>query len=341
MHWLSFFIGALIGWLVCWLIDYLFCRPRRIAAEQALRDQLQRCNEECTSLKAQLGSTQDLQARLSSSGAEMDTLKAQFAGTKDLQVRLDGANAELGTLKAQLAGMKDLQVRLDGANAELAAFKAKLSEAKEVQPTEAGDLQVQLQEAHAEIDGLKARLSEAQGLPAQVDGAQAELQALKAKLSHVEDLEGNLAFWQTRSSQQGLEIERLRTQLSSGARAALGGVVGACLATAAMGLPAAPATDAGIVAAPLTTAVPQPDDLILIEGIGPKINELLNKAGIVSFAQLAATSLQRLNQILDAAGPRFRLADPQTWPEQAALARDGKWEAFQALQGTLKAGRRD
>ncbi len=317
MHWLSFFIGALIGWLVCWLIDYLFCRPRRIAAEQALRDQLQRCNEECTSLKAQLGNTQDLRARLSSSGAEMDTLKAQFAGTKDLQVRLDGANAEL------------------------AAFKAKLSEAKEVQPTEAGDLQVQLQEAHAEIDGLKARLSEAQGLPAQVDGAQAELQALKAKLSHVEDLEGNLAFWQTRSSQQGLEIERLRTQLSSGARAALGGVVGACLATAAMGLPAAPATDAGIVAAPLTTAVPQPDDLILIEGIGPKINELLNKAGIVSFAQLAATSLQRLNQILDAAGPRFRLADPQTWPEQAALARDGKWEAFQALQGTLKAGRRD
>jgi hypothetical protein len=36
----------------------------------------------------------------------------------------------------------------------------------------------------------------------------------------------------------------------------------------------------------------------------------------------------------------LRLADPVAWREQAALAATGEWEALEALQGTLKGGRR-
>ena len=94
---------------------------------------------------------------------------------------------------------------------------------------------------------------------------------------------------------------------------------------------ATPPAPPGVIAAP--------DDLTAIEGIGPKIKALLNDAGITTFAQLAETSPDDLRSILRAAGRRFSLADPQTWPEQARLARDGDWDAFEALTRELKGGR--
>ncbi len=84
----------------------------------------------------------------------------------------------------------------------------------------------------------------------------------------------------------------------------------------------------------------KPDDLKRIEGIGPKIAELLNAAGITTFAQLAQTDVETLRQILVKAGRRFALASPETWPEQAALAAKGDWDALKRLQDSLKGGRR-
>ena len=59
------------------------------------------------------------------------------------------------------------------------------------------------------------------------------------------------------------------------------------------------------------------DDLTRVLGVGPKTAVLLNNAGITSFAQLAATPVEELQAILDEAGPRYRVIDPATWPEQA------------------------
>jgi large subunit ribosomal protein L21 len=82
------------------------------------------------------------------------------------------------------------------------------------------------------------------------------------------------------------------------------------------------------------------DDLERIEGIGPQIARLLTAAGIASFAQLAATSVERLREVLDAGGRKFGIADPGTWPEQAALAAKGDWDGFKALTDALVAGKR-
>ena len=84
-----------------------------------------------------------------------------------------------------------------------------------------------------------------------------------------------------------------------------------------------------------------PDDLKRIEGIGPKFSGVLQAAGILTYAQLAAATPGELDKILEAEDPRLsRLADPTSWPEQAALAAAGDWEALKALQDTLKGGRR-
>jgi large subunit ribosomal protein L21 len=82
----------------------------------------------------------------------------------------------------------------------------------------------------------------------------------------------------------------------------------------------------------------KPDDLAEIEGIGPRIRQVLNEAGVVTFSALAAMSEAELKSVLFAAG--VRLAFPETWAEQAALAAGGDWDGLRALQATLVRGRR-
>ncbi len=81
------------------------------------------------------------------------------------------------------------------------------------------------------------------------------------------------------------------------------------------------------------------DDLKKIEGVGPKISELLVGAGISTFAKLAETPADTIKGILDAAGSRYKMHDPTTWPDQASLAANGKWDELAKLQDELKGGR--
>ena len=81
------------------------------------------------------------------------------------------------------------------------------------------------------------------------------------------------------------------------------------------------------------------DDLKAVEGIGPKIESLLHDAGIKTWRALADTPVSRIQDILTAAGPRFALADPGTWPKQSELAADGEWDELNALQDALNAGK--
>ncbi len=79
----------------------------------------------------------------------------------------------------------------------------------------------------------------------------------------------------------------------------------------------------------------QADDLTKIEGIGPKIAEALNNAGIKTFADLAAAKDEDVQEIIKDI-PGNHKAD--TWNEQAALARDGKWDELKELQDKLDGG---
>ena len=81
------------------------------------------------------------------------------------------------------------------------------------------------------------------------------------------------------------------------------------------------------------------DKLTLIEGIGPKIAELLIADGIVTFADLAAAKVATIEATLEKAGPKFSMHKPTTWPEQAALAHDGKMDELKVLQDKLNGGK--
>ena len=88
-----------------------------------------------------------------------------------------------------------------------------------------------------------------------------------------------------------------------------------------------------------TVADVEPDDLRKIEGIGPKIAELMNGDGIMTFAQMAESPVERLQTILDSAGERYRVHNPASWPMQAGLAAEGKWDELDELQDRLDGGK--
>lgn len=81
------------------------------------------------------------------------------------------------------------------------------------------------------------------------------------------------------------------------------------------------------------------DDLTKIEGIGPKIETLLYDDRIFTFADLAAAPIDRLKRILRAGGERFQMHDPTSWPDQAKLAAEGRWDELKELQDILQGGR--
>lgn len=70
------------------------------------------------------------------------------------------------------------------------------------------------------------------------------------------------------------------------------------------------------------------DDLKVVEGIGPKIEQLLNDSGVQTWYDLSSADVDRLRGILSEAGARYRMHDPSTWPQQATLLARGDWEAF-------------
>lgn len=81
------------------------------------------------------------------------------------------------------------------------------------------------------------------------------------------------------------------------------------------------------------------DDFTVVEGIGPKINDLIHTAGINRYAELGRTKVEVIQKILDDAGPRYTLAKPGTWPAQADMAAENKWEALKAWQDELDGGK--
>ena len=81
------------------------------------------------------------------------------------------------------------------------------------------------------------------------------------------------------------------------------------------------------------------DDLTKIEGVGPKAAEVLHEAGITSFAKLAESKAEDIKEILEKSEGHFNAQDPTSWPEQAQLAADEKWDELKELQDKLIAGR--
>ncbi len=83
-------------------------------------------------------------------------------------------------------------------------------------------------------------------------------------------------------------------------------------------------------------ATSKADDLKKVEGIGPKIAETLNAAGITTFAELAKSTPEKIAEIIaEVRGNHVT----DTWPAQAKLAAESKWDELKKWQDELNGGK--
>lgn len=80
------------------------------------------------------------------------------------------------------------------------------------------------------------------------------------------------------------------------------------------------------------------DDLKKIEGVGPKAAEAMVAAGLDTFAKVAKAKPEAIATILSDASSNLAHLVTDTWPKQAKLAADGKWDELKELQDKLDGG---
>ena len=84
------------------------------------------------------------------------------------------------------------------------------------------------------------------------------------------------------------------------------------------------------------TETVEKDDLTKIEGIGPKIAETLIAGWVATYADLATKAPADIDEMIkDVAGSHVS----DTWPEQAKMAADGKWDELKKWQDELDGGK--
>lgn len=81
------------------------------------------------------------------------------------------------------------------------------------------------------------------------------------------------------------------------------------------------------------------NDLTVVEGIGPKIQQLFHNHDVKTWRALSECSVEKCQSVLDSGGERYKIHKPGTWPKQAQLAYEGKWKELLAWQDELDGGK--
>jgi predicted flap endonuclease-1-like 5' DNA nuclease len=311
-----------------------------------------------TKLGGEVESQRALNASLTANTGDLDSLKAKLT---DSQLDISRLNSQLNALKAELSGITRENDNINGLRNDIRDLSGKvgaltvenerLKNQPAAVPVDTGELdaakaalataetnsaahKARIAELETAISGLQASASSAAASGDAAASAAADAAAAKAKLSEANIEAANLRLRLEQAAADGSSIKAATESLAAENEALKAKI--ATLQAVADAMPTGFAT-ASPVASPVEPVVP--DDLKIIEGIGPKIEELYNAAGIFTFKQLIATPVEKLKELLVEAGPRFQMHDPTTWAEQARLADEGKMDELKALQDRLNAGK--
>ena len=227
-----------------------------------------------------------------------------------------GSSEELtttrGLLQTREAELKRLEADRVKHLEELATLRPKAAAHDELSTQLEGlrGASVPLSEHQTRVDELNSQVASLTGRVGELQGQAGDTPALQARIAELEGQAGQVSGLQARIA----ELEAAQASRDA----------------------ATPDVAEGARALGFAVAV---DDLTVVEGIGPKIAGLCHDAGIHTWRQLSQTPVSRLREILDAAGPRYQIHEPGTWPKQAALLADGHWEPFKSWTDQLKGGR--
>ncbi len=305
-----YLVGGLIGWLFSgWLARRLKHGepPEQKIVEKKIEVEKIVDNPEhlalLSTLKEENHQIGVLQARLKT----MEKIESEVI-EKVVEVEKIVDNPEhlslINQLKSENSQIVDLQARITSfENAEPNVIEKEVEKIVEVDNPEQLKRITDLEEENNQIAGLRSRITELENR---------EPETIEKTVEKI--VEKNI---EVDNPQHLLKIGELENEIEGWKRGP------------AINLPAA--RSAGI-------QIQREDDFTAIEGVGPKISELIHADGIHSFRQLSETDPATIQKILDKAGANFQMANPGTWPDQANLAAGNRWPALKALQDILDGG---
>lgn len=236
----------------------------------------------------------------------------------------------IGWLLRGLRGLRSAPVaEYDDASEEVAALRDRVA-ALEPLINEREKLRIQLEDCREMAAEAKATVTHAP-LPTRQPPTAAGLAALAADASVVADRDRLVALVGAHEATIGDLRARLWNQ-----EARLGELQGQLATHFADTAPPEPDLDEG---SRVLGEKVRFNDLTVVEGIGPKIADVLLAAGIKTWWQLHQTDVSVIADALAEAGPRFQVHDPVTWPQQGGMLARGEWQAFKTLTDQLQGGK--
>lgn len=133
------------------------------------------------------------------------------------------------------------------------------------------------------------------------------------------DNSAELQMWQDKNAKLQADLDVCNKKLSAVPKTDIASPLGASAST-----PLLVPFDAAAAKAIFGKNIKK-DDLKIIEGIGPKIEEMFKLSGIKTWKALSETSVASCQEVLDGGGDRYKVHDPSSWPMQAKMCYEGKW----------------
>ncbi|MEZ5080536.1 MAG: hypothetical protein R2878_07775 [Thermoleophilia bacterium] len=331
--------------------DEITALNARAADLEDVADDLQAARTRIVHLEGRTAEMDGLAEQLTAlegAAAEAEQLRGRVAELEPQAQRVEAMTAELEELRARSAELDVFRTRTVSLDREAVDLRSRITELEADDRVRLAPARAEaLQQAELERDALRRRVAELERAQEQVqrapadaerrlDEARRELAALNER--HREQLSMLAA---ARSEVDGLrqvvtELERVGSTASMDPAPSTARPAPFTGSGGGSGSGGGPDLDA---AREILGRRIKIDDLTVVEGIGPKIARLCGENGISTWRQLAAAPVTRLQGILDAAGPSYRMHTPATWPRQAELLAEGRWEAFRDLVGELRGGR--
>lgn len=138
-------------------------------------------------------------------------------------------------------------------------------------------------------------------------------------------------IWKDKNAKLTADLDACRAQVATSAVVAPSAKPTVATATAM-------AFNAGAAKAVIGKKIKQ-DDLKVVEGIGPKIEGLFHSFDIKTWKALSDVSVAKCQEVLNSGGDRYRIHDPSSWPMQAKMCYEGKWEDLKKWQDKHKHGK--
>ena len=340
--------------------------------KKSLQDHKKKLGSMNTDLKKKISGIEGLNAHIQQRDNSITKFKEYIAGLeKKLKDSIEQARAKIieleKSIEAKDGSITQIKVDLDGMEKkyEASTFRAEGAE------TRIGELEVSIQEKDGSISNLKDDLAvleeknqnettravnaekaieELQGAIEQKDGSIVKLEddnaGLEAKLNdftvRAEETKKRIAELKGVVKEKDNSLKLLKKDLSSLDKENKGSIARADKAENIIVELEKTIDERGQEVSSREARIrAMQDNFAILDGIGPKVSNVLRSAGITSFARLADTDFDKITDILMKENPSLtRLTDPSTWPAQARLAADGDWEGLKELQESIKEGRR-